>query len=115
MHVEETRLIVQPMVVQRHDFYAVLPQRADHGVYLLGGHHEVAIDRRLALSGRLEVDGGCHTHWSVQARAVFGGYLLSATDVVLVDAALRFAGVPDNVVELVSVEAQVLRRPAARF
>src|SRR5829696_9950240 len=102
------------VVVQRHHLYAVLTQCLDHGFHLLGGYDEVAVGCRLALFSGLEIDHRGHTHRSVEARTIFGGDLLGATDIVLMDAALRFARMSEDLVELLGVEAEVLR-PTTRL
>ena len=58
MHEVEPRLLVEHVAVQRGDLDAVLPQRLEHRIDLLAQEHEVAGDRRLAVTGRLERDAG---------------------------------------------------------
>ena len=62
MHEEEARAVGQHMTVQRRDDDAVVAQRPDHGIDLTPDQHEIAGDRRLASTRRLEVDRRRQAH-----------------------------------------------------
>ena len=63
VHEEQPRLVGQHMVVDGRHLDAVLTQRAQHRVHLIGGQHEVAGRGRLAAVQRLEVDGNARCPW----------------------------------------------------
>src|SRR5438477_12302458 len=91
MHEEEAWLLVEHVAVQRGDLDAAAAERADHFVHFAGYHHEVAADRRLAVSGRLEVDCGGGAHRRRDGDPVLD-YVRRARDAELIDAAVDLAG-----------------------
>src|SRR5437660_7771026 len=62
MHEEEVRAIGQHVAVKGRDGDAVVAQGPDYGVHLIPDHDEVPGDRRLAPTGRLEVDRRRQAH-----------------------------------------------------
>lgn len=67
VHEEEARLFVEHVAVEGGDFNAALLEGTDDVIHLGGAHHEVARDRRLSSSGRMEVDlgGDAHGRWNL--------------------------------------------------
>src|SRR5437879_8375971 len=56
VHVEEARSVLQPMVVERRDVDAMLPQGQGDGIHFLVDEDEVPGDRGLPIRRRLEVN-----------------------------------------------------------
>jgi len=48
MHEEQTRLVVEQMIVQARYLDSVFPKRTDYRIHLRAGHHEIAGDGCLA-------------------------------------------------------------------
>src|SRR5436305_11950249 len=100
VHEEEARAFGQH--VERRYLYAAVSQGADDRIDLARSQHEVARDGGLAPARRLEVDGrrqahrGRHLHASVRDG-------LGARDAELVDAAVHFAALSHELVELLGI------------
>src|SRR5262245_11110834 len=94
---------------------AAFAQSADHRVHLLGRDHEVAGDRCLAATGRLEVDYGSCSHGGWNRRAALGDRVLPWHR-ELVDAAIDLSLHTDGLVQGQRVEVDLcgLRRRRRR-
>ena len=113
MHKERSRLIVQHVIVQRGHLDARIAQRGQHRFHLLRFQHEIAGDRGLAATCRLEIDsrggahGGRHRHAIVDDR-------VATRDAELQHAADGIALAADHLLDLLGVEIRFRRRRCAR-
>src|SRR5260370_34771581 len=114
MHEEHSRLLVEHVTMDRGDLDVTRPQGADQRVDLVGRHHELAGDRRLALAGRLEIDGIRRSHRCRNIHSALGDRV-AARHAELIDPAGGFALDPQDLVELRGRKIDEIDRKSTRL
>src|SRR6266508_6688960 len=109
VQVEQARFVVEGMVVQLDDGDAAAAQGHDHVLDLVGGHREVAVDRRLAVADGLEADRRSHPHGGRGDPPVHGDRLV-AREGELVDPAVVRARRAERGVDAGGVQVERRRR-----
>src|SRR6059036_715864 len=109
MHEKEARAVGQHMAVKGRDGDAVVAQGSDHGVHLIPDQDEVPGNRRLAPTGRLDVDRRRETHrgWNVDA---IRRDLLCPRHADLIHAAVDLPVIAEDLPDLGGVDAEASGR-----
>src|SRR3954464_2631566 len=103
MHEIKPRFLIEHVAVQRRNLNSVLTQGFDYGIDFAAKQHEIASDRGLSSSCRLEVERRSHPHRSGYFHSVFVN-AFSSRNTELVNAAVIFALPPQSSVDLVGVQ-----------
>src|SRR4029077_17776280 len=101
MHEVKAWLFVEHVAVQGRYLNAVGAQRPNHRIDLVRGHHKVAGDCGLAVTGRLKSNSGRHAQWARwrQRHAVLGNGIASRHG-KLIYATIDLALSADDFIEL---------------